>query len=392
LRRQVEGQGVGRGVEKMKEGDSERSFGALKAMPVTPREFGNLNYYAAGLGAHRGPAGSSPNQRELFPHSSVEFAESIDQSYMSAPEIMRANATRIFTYGTTAQFTVGTGVSDPLGMVFGLTTIRGYLVEHAFIEQTMRLHSPEVQRATVYHEMMHGLDGRMKKTGRMTLLGLNHLLQPGNYFTSDEQSFIEAFNRDVNRQTMEAIDAAGMARFTDPAEAYAQVGATLLQPTNEPGDIAFRTLFAKTIANMTPKLVQLGIIPAPAANTQSPEAPISMTKTPQRGGILYQVDITSLVDDLTITGAELNRGNCVSYVVTSKPLPNSAPKVETIIKEGTQLSERTLQLLSMLNASKVNSINLKFSQMATILYEESCNVLEAKVDTDQGTWTASFNQ
>jgi hypothetical protein len=107
------------------------------------------------------------------------------------------------------------------------------------------------------------------------------------------------------------------------------------------------------------------------------KAPISMTKTPQRGGILYQIDITSLVDDLNITGAELNRGNCTSYVVVNKSTPNESPKIETIFKEGTQFSVRTGQMFAMINATRVNSINLKFSEMATILYEGSCNVLEA---------------
>jgi uncharacterized damage-inducible protein DinB len=121
----------------------------------------------------------------------------------------------------------------------------------------MNQYSANDRHEIVLHEMFHSLDLRLQRAGLQPVVGR---LRAG-HFTSTDESFVEAFSMDVNKKSLAAIETAGYAYLADPGEAYAEVGARALQTLDSAEDTAtFDKLFANTIANLKPKLQQLGII------------------------------------------------------------------------------------------------------------------------------------
>jgi hypothetical protein len=204
---------------------------------------------------------------EFAGHASPAFNEKIYSDYMSADPVLREPFNQVFTWATTQQFMSASGQSDPLHLVLGITYSRGGELprDHGFIEETMSQHSDAYQKVVVYHELMRGLDSRLKTWPRQPITGTGHL---SAYYSSLDDKFIGAFSEDVNREAMAAIQEAGLDRLTTPAEAYAQAGASvLLEPTDDPDDVAFRELFPNTIAIMAQKMREFNmpVVWTPAA-------------------------------------------------------------------------------------------------------------------------------
>jgi hypothetical protein len=93
---------------------------------------------------------------------------------------------------------------------------------------------------------------KCQSSARQPITGTGHL---SAYYSSLDEKFIEAFSKDVNRQTLAAIEQAGLGHVTTPAEAYARAGASVqISQTDDPDDIAFRKLFSNTMAIMAQKM------------------------------------------------------------------------------------------------------------------------------------------
>jgi hypothetical protein len=121
----------------------------------------------------------------------------------------------------------------------------------------MSRYSENDRREIVLHEMFHALDSRLQRAGSQPVAGG----LPARHFASNDESFSEAFGMDVNRQTFAAVETAGYTHLADPAEAYAEVAARALQPMEGAKDtVTFEKLFTHTMANLRPKLQQLGIV------------------------------------------------------------------------------------------------------------------------------------
>jgi len=225
---------------------------------------GEPNITALEFGGPMGKAGAPITRyvgtrasHEFFPRgASVEFCTLVDQTYVNAPGDFQSPGTRIFAYGTSSQFAVSTGMSDVLSEIHGITASRfdGW-TDIGFSQSNMEQLSNNDKQKVIYHELFHGMDARMKKGVAAPVNG-----QRAVYYSSLDQSFVEAFSKDVNRQTLQAIVAAGYAHLIAPEEAYAEVGARLMQPMDDKvEDAKLIKLFANTAANMAQKLTDLGI-------------------------------------------------------------------------------------------------------------------------------------
>lgn len=216
-------------------------------------------------------------------HASPAFNEKLYKDYMSADPVLREPFNQVFTWATSQQFMSASGQSDPLHLVSGITYSRGgeQPRDHGFIEETMSQHGDAYQKVIVYHELMHGLDSRLQTWPRQPITGTGHL---SAYYSSLDEKFIEAFSKDVNRQTMAAIEQAGLGHLTTPAEAYARAGASVQIPqTDDPDDIAFRKLFPNTMTIMAKKLQEFNL-PTPGWPPGAAAAPSGFTAIPGSGG------------------------------------------------------------------------------------------------------------
>jgi hypothetical protein len=220
---------------------------------------------------------------EFSGHASPAFNETIYRDYMSADPVLREPFNHVFTWATSQQFMSASGQSDPLHLVLGITYSRGgeQPRDHGFVEQTMSEHSDAYQRVIVYHELMHGLDSRLKTWPRQPINGTPHL---SAYFSSLDEKFIDAFSKDVNRQTMAAIEQAGLGHLATPSEAYARAGASVQIPqTDDPDDIAFRKLFPNAMAIEAQKMQEFNL-PTPGSTPGAAAAASGFTAIPGSGG------------------------------------------------------------------------------------------------------------
>jgi hypothetical protein len=255
---------------------------------VVPGEFGQIqNNRVMGIDlGSRSTNERSHQSLEFVGHGSPAFNENIYADYMSADPVMREPFNQVFTWATSQQYMSASGQSDPLHLVLGVTYSRGgeQPRDHGFIEETMSQHSDAYQKLIVYHELMHGLDSRLKTWPRQPITGTGH---QSAYFSSLDEKFIEAFSKDVNRQTMAAIEEAGLGHLTTPTEAYTRAGASVQIPqTDDPDDIAFRKQFPNTMATMAQKMQEfhLDTLGWTAAAAPATAAPSGFTAIPGSGG------------------------------------------------------------------------------------------------------------
>ena len=120
----------------------------------------------------------------------------------------------------------------------------------------------------------------------------------------------------------------------------------------------------------------------------------------------YKILVTSLVDDLKIYMVEINRGNCSSSwtneikgqnntVMYNKVTVNETDRgsyvYARIYVNGGQKEDKTISLDDFYGqyGKDAAAINLKFGEQEQI--GAYCSkILEAKIDTDQGSWTYTF--
>ncbi|GAA8624619.1 hypothetical protein HpBT321_07590 [Helicobacter pylori] len=120
--------------------------------------------------------------------------------------------------------------------------------------------------------------------------------------------------------------------------------------------------------------------------------------------------ISSKVDSVTIQGVKLNRGNCVVNFV---PVEEAVQMGLLILSQITPISMQDFKDMASVykeldQKERVANIENKISQLKqkgvmmepqTLKFGESlkgisqgCNIIEAEIQTDKGTWTFNFNR
>ncbi len=120
--------------------------------------------------------------------------------------------------------------------------------------------------------------------------------------------------------------------------------------------------------------------------------------------------ISSKVDSVTIQGVKLNRGNCVVNFV---PVEEAVQMGLLILSQITPISMQDFKDMASVykeldQKERVANIENKISQLKqkgvmmepqTLKFGESlsgrsreCDIIEAEIQTDKGTWTFNFNR
>ncbi|MDZ5338465.1 hypothetical protein [Helicobacter pylori] len=113
----------------------------------------------------------------------------------------------------------------------------------------------------------------------------------------------------------------------------------------------------------------------------SGESPIEMSVN-SKG----EFQISSRVDSVTIQGVKLNRGNCVVNLI---PAAQIGPLSQIdglssliLLSQITQLGQK-----GVMKEPKT----LKFGEKIEG-FSRGCNIIEAEIQTDKGSWTFNFNR
>ncbi len=136
------------------------------------------------------------------------------------------------------------------------------------------------------------------------------------------------------------------------------------------------------------------------------ESPVEMTAN-SKG----EFQISSKADSVTIQGIKLNRGNCVVKFV---PVEEAVQAVQMgVLSQITPISMQDFKDMASVykefdQKERVANIENKISQLKqkgvmmepqTLKFGESlkgisqgCNIIEAEIQTDKGTWTFNFNR
>ncbi|ADO07609.1 conserved hypothetical lipoprotein [Helicobacter pylori PeCan4] len=118
------------------------------------------------------------------------------------------------------------------------------------------------------------------------------------------------------------------------------------------------------------------------------ESPVEMTAN-SKG----EFQISSKVDSVTIQGVKLNRGNCVvnfkggpmsiedlknaeSFMgMLDMPMGETENRISQLKQKGVMMESQTLKFGESLNG-----------------YSRGCDIIEATIQTDKGSWTFNFNR
>ena len=129
----------------------------------------------------------------------------------------------------------------------------------------------------------------------------------------------------------------------------------------------------------------------PSAWAQPQECPYKAAWQSGKDGGSIVITLTAIVDSLTIHKVSVNRGNCVAMrpedimvIAFEEPLfkelaAGKISEAEFIKKANEKYSPRLVPA------------KLGFGDTLKIASFASCKLLEIRVETDQGSWTTSFN-
>ncbi|MFP6073705.1 hypothetical protein ACLF9C_07570 [Helicobacter pylori] len=133
------------------------------------------------------------------------------------------------------------------------------------------------------------------------------------------------------------------------------------------------------------------------------ESPVEMTAN-SKG----EFQISSKVDSVTIQGVKLNRGNCaVNFVPVREAvqigvLSQITPISMQDFKDMTSVYKEFDQKEKVANIeNKISQLEQKglMMELQTLKFGESlkgisqrCNIIEAEIQTNKGTWTFNFNR
>ncbi|WQS68729.1 hypothetical protein KVC42_07665 [Helicobacter pylori] len=111
------------------------------------------------------------------------------------------------------------------------------------------------------------------------------------------------------------------------------------------------------------------------------ESPIEMSANSEG---VFQID--SRADSVTIQGVKLNRGNCVVNLIPAAQI-GPLSQIDSLsslilLSQITQLGQK-----GVMKEPKT----LKFGEKIEG-FSRGCNIIEAEIQTDKGSWTFNFNR
>ncbi len=123
------------------------------------------------------------------------------------------------------------------------------------------------------------------------------------------------------------------------------------------------------------------------------ESPVEMTANSE--GVFQ---ISSKADSVTIQGVKLNRGNCVvsfspiyARLISVQDFKDEAHTYE-YIKDKKSLAEMQNKISQLKQKSvMMEPQTLKFGESLKGI-SQGCNIIEAEIQTDKGSWTFNFNR
>ncbi|EMH23700.1 hypothetical protein [Helicobacter pylori] len=137
----------------------------------------------------------------------------------------------------------------------------------------------------------------------------------------------------------------------------------------------------------------LALYLAGCGNGGGGESPIEMSVNSEGA---FQID--SKADRVTIQGVKLNRGNCAVNFVPVREVPISIQDFKDMasvykdfdIKEGLANMENKISQLEQ-KGVMMEPQTLKFGESLKGI-SQGCDIIEAEIQTDKGTWTFNFNR
>ncbi|WQZ95916.1 hypothetical protein KVM18_06555 [Helicobacter pylori] len=118
------------------------------------------------------------------------------------------------------------------------------------------------------------------------------------------------------------------------------------------------------------------------------ESPIEMSANSEGE---FQID--SKADSVTIQGVKLNRGNCVVHFksgpMSIEDLKNEESFIEMLDMPVGETENRISQLEQ--KGVMMESQTLKFGESLKGI-SQGCNIIEAEIQTDKGSWSFNFNR
>ncbi|MGL2504668.1 hypothetical protein ACOWN2_07580 [Helicobacter pylori] len=118
------------------------------------------------------------------------------------------------------------------------------------------------------------------------------------------------------------------------------------------------------------------------------ESPIEMSANSEGE---FQID--SKADSVTIQGVKLNRGNCVVHFksgpMSIEDLKNEESFIEMLDMPVGETENRISQLEQ--KGVMMEPQTLKFGESLKGI-SQGCNIIEAEIQTDKGSWSFNFNR
>ncbi|WQS08246.1 hypothetical protein KVE43_01135 [Helicobacter pylori] len=123
------------------------------------------------------------------------------------------------------------------------------------------------------------------------------------------------------------------------------------------------------------------------------ESPVEMATNSE--GVFQ---ISSKVDSVTIQGVKLNRGNCVVSFsqIYARPISMQDFKDEASAYEYIKDKEKLAKMQNKISQLEQKGVmmepqTIKFGENLKGISKE-CNIIEAEIQTDKGSWTFNFNR
>ncbi len=118
------------------------------------------------------------------------------------------------------------------------------------------------------------------------------------------------------------------------------------------------------------------------------ESPIEMSANSEGE---FQID--SKADSVTIQGVKLNRGNCVVHFKSGPMSIEDLKNEESFMEMLDMPVGETENKISQLEQKGVmmESQTLKFGESLKGI-SQGCNIIEAEIQTNKGSWTFNFNR
>ncbi len=123
------------------------------------------------------------------------------------------------------------------------------------------------------------------------------------------------------------------------------------------------------------------------------ESPVEMSANSEG-----EFQISSKADSVTIQGVKLNRGNCVVSFsqVSYRSISMQDFKDEASVYKEFVQKERVANIENKISQLEQKGVmmepqTLKFGEKIEGI-SQGCNIIEAEIQTDKGTWTFNFNR